>query len=252
MSAGPSPTKRGAAPMLRLISTLALAVVGCSTPTVALFKVDPEELRGLLYIHIGSSPSTSHWGGHGFLLNRPGKEPLALTAYHVAGDAGFVSAPPEAAPPVTAFLVSPVNSPGSVRLGPPRAFPNARTSTSPRSQLALAAFTGIDWDPTLAFTLAESLPAVGDTVFVLAVHYGDDPRGGPRRHPARVTTSSATRFAYVYLASANTNMTSGAAVLTRSGQVVAVNAGTIVDNGSVTGLGVGVESIRALLAVASP
>jgi hypothetical protein len=239
---------RSAITLLSAISTLS-----CASPTATtVFGVSPEEIRGLFFIHLGSLPSTASWGGHGFLLKRPGKEPLALTAHHVAGGVGFVAVPPDAAPPTTAFLISPVNAPVSVRLGPRRAVPDAQTINANGSQRDLAAFTVIDWDSTLAFTLAPSLPAVGDTVFVLSVHYGDDPRGGPRRHPARVTASSATRFAYRYLASANTNMTSGSAVLNRAGEVVAVNVGTTVDNGVVTGLGVGVESIRALLAVASP
>jgi len=129
----------------------------------------------------------------------------------------FRVSPPDAAPPTTAFLISPVHTPISLRLGPRRAVPDAQTIGPGGSQRDLAAFTVIDWDSTLAFPLAPSLPAVGDTVFGLSVHYGDDPRGGPRRHPARVTASSATRFAYVYLASANTNMTSGSAVFNRAG-----------------------------------
>lgn len=243
--------------LVRFRSVCALVLAGaiwsCASPTATtVFGVSPAEIRGLFFIHLGSSPSTSTWGGHGFLLKRPGKEPLALTAHHVAGGVGFVTVHPEAALPTTAFLVSPVNAPTSVRLGPRRAVPNAQTIGSGGSQHDLAAFTVIDWDSTLAFSLAEHLPAVGDTVFVLSVHFGDDPRGGPRRHPARVTMSNESRFAYAYVASANTNMTSGSAVLNRAGDVVAVNAGTIVDNGTVIGLGVGVGSIRTLLAIASP
>jgi hypothetical protein len=148
---------------------------------------------------------------------------------------------------VLAVLRRPVNALLSLRLGDRVPVAGAQTIGSGESQRDLAVFTVVDRDSTQTFPLATQLPNVGDTVYVLAVHVGDHPRSGPRKHPARVSASSATALNYVYLASANSNMTSGAAVLNAAGSVVGVNVGTLVNNGQVTGLAVHALSIAALL-----
>jgi len=78
--------------------------------------------------------------------------------------------------------------------------------------------------------LAHALPRVGDTVTILALHGASsvqNPLRGPRRHPARVAVSHDSAFVYVYLGSSAADLTSGAAVLDRQGQVVGINVGTL-------------------------
>jgi len=225
-----------------------------------------DDLRQLFRIR-WSPPSASDAGdgGHAFLLDRPGSQPLALTAYHVAGPVG--AAPDPGVP--TAWLRSPVNPSIVIRLGARLPIPGARTISSAGSQDDMAAFEVMDWDPSRALELAADLPSPGDTVWVLAVHTGDGPANGPRRHPARVAVAHDSALVYSYLASANTNGSSGAAVLDRDGRVVGVNVGTLimtpeswqrfrdrygpcceaVAGNEVVGLAVGVRSIRRHLAV---
>jgi hypothetical protein len=174
-------------------------------------------------------------------VNRGGGELLALTAYHVAGqtDGG-------------AWLRSPIDPSVLVQLGDRVFIDGAATISASASQNDLAAFRVVDWKPELALELASALPAVGDTVWVLAVHISDPanphPLDGPRRHPARVDVSHESALVYTYLGSANSNFTSGAAVLDRDGRVVGVNVGSRVMNpGEVAGLAVHVVSIRRLI-----
>jgi hypothetical protein len=230
---------------MRQLRLLALLVtVACNAQGVTSFAgVSNEEIRGLFYFYHAGSPVPS---GHGFLLLRPGAAPIGLTAYHVAGPIGGAPSNP-AAPQVLALLRRPVNELLTLRLSERIPIAGAQTIGAGESQRDLAAFTVLDRDSTQGFALATQLPTVGDTVFVLAVHVGDHPQSGPRRHPARVSASSATTLSYVYLASANANMTSGAAVLNRAGLVVGVNVGTLVNGATVTGLAVHALSIAALL-----
>src|SRR4029079_10082493 len=115
------------------------------------------------------------------------------------------------------------------------------------SQHDLAAFAVLDYLPDRALELAASLAAVGDTVDVLAIQLGDSPLDGPRRHPAQVLVASDAELHYVYLASSNTYLTSGAGRLDKSGHVVGVNVASFVSGQRVHGLAVGVNSLRALL-----
>jgi hypothetical protein len=119
--------------------------------------------------------------------------------------------------------------------------------TSADSQHDLAAFSVIDFDATRALELAAALPSVGDTVYVLAMHLGDSSLDGPRRHPALVVVSSNAELQYVYLASSNTYLTNGAAVLDRSGRVVGVHVAAFISGPQVHGIAVGVNSMRAIL-----
>jgi hypothetical protein len=234
---------------MRRLPLLALLVaLACNAQQVTSFDgVSEEEIRGLFYFHHATNESTAPGpSGHGFLLSRPNAPPLGLTAYHVAGPIGGSPANP-AVPRVLGVLRRPVNALLSLRLGERVPVTGAQTIGSGESQRDLAVFNVLDVDNTQTFPLASQLPNVGDTVYVLAVHVGDHPRSGPRKHPARVSVSSATALNYVYLASANSNMTSGAAVLNREGSVVGVNVGSLVNNGQVTGLAVHALSIAALL-----
>jgi hypothetical protein len=219
----------------------------------------PSELRQLFLFHWSASAGGSP-APHGFLLKRAGAAPLALTAYHVAGDADR-----------GAWLRSPLDPSMAVRLGDRVFIDGAATIGANGSQKDLAAFRPIDWDGRFALELASDLPAVGDTVWVLAVHMSDPanphPFAGARRHPARVDVSHDAAFVYTYLRSANANYTSGAAVLDRDGRVVAVNVGSRVMNADawqqyrdryapcchavggneVVGLGVHVHSIKRMI-----
>jgi hypothetical protein len=183
--------------------------------------------------------------GHGFLLTREGHAPLGITSLQAAGQMpGTPTGPTE----TTAWLRTLVDSPTvMVRLGQRYTIAGARAVQSNDSQHDLAAFAVLDPTPERALELAASLPAVGDTVYVLAMHYGDSPLDGPRRHPAQVMISSDVELNYVYLASSNTYLTSGAAVLDKSGHVVGVNVASFVSGPRVHGLAVGVNSLRSLL-----
>lgn len=198
-------------------------------------------------------------GGHAFLID-DGGPPLALTAHHVAGD--FV---PSIGPGPT--LRSPVDSRISIRLGRRLEVPGARTIGTGSSQHDMAVFQVVDRDASRYLRLAAALPAVGDTVWVLAVHTG---AAGAGRHPARVDIVHDSLVAYSYLASANTNGSSGAALLDRAGRVVGINVGTLIVDagrwqrwrerygpccdqpvgGEVVGLAVGLPAIRHHLAAA--
>jgi hypothetical protein len=219
---------------------------GCAQGTLT--QIIPFTLTEVRQLFRLQWPGTFGFGGHAFLLDRPGARPMALTAFHVAGPL-----PPSAGAAVTtAFLVHPVEDSVGFRLGERVPIPGARTITAGDSQHDLAAFLPIDWDPTRALQLAASMPAVGDTVFVLAVHIGSGgsdqhPLSGPRRHKAVVSASDSSSFVYRYTGSENSNFTSGAAVLNRDGRVVAVNVGTTTSGGGVSGIGVGLNAIRALL-----
>lgn len=221
----------------------ALTVMACQ-PSVTAPKLDPisseETMQLFLFSH---GPTIATYDGHGFVLKREGQRPVGVTAYHVAGP--VVTGPTDpASPQPTAWLHTIVDVTVLVRLGERIPVPGARTISGTDSQHDIAAYAVIDFIPERALELAADLPAVGDTVYVLALHVGDHPRSGPRRHPALVVTASDTQLRYRYLLSANANMTSGAAVLDRAGKVVGLNVGTVVSDG-VFGLAVGVRSLRA-------
>jgi hypothetical protein len=228
----------------RLAATLAL--FACAPPSTQP-KLDPisaEETAPLfLFSH---SPSGSGYDGHGFVIRREGRRPLGLTAFHVAGP--VVTGPVDpVSPQATAWLRAIVDVPVVVRLAERLPIVGARTIDGTDSQHDVAAYTVIDFIDGRALELATDLPAVGDTVYVLALHVGDHPRSGPRRHPALVTTASDTQLRYRYLLSKNANFTSGAAVLDRTGRVVGLNVGTVGGGDDVSGIAVGVRSLRALL-----
>jgi Trypsin-like peptidase domain len=198
-----------------------------STPLV---PVGDDEVRQLFRVQW---TGTSGFSGHAFLLDRGKATPLALTAFHVAGPHQTMPLVNPMSSSPTGLLVSPMDSKIAVRLGERVRIIGARTISGSDSQHDLAAFKVLDWDSSRALHLASTPPAVGDTVWVLAVHAGDGrstqhPLGGPRRHRARVDVSNDSAFVYSYLASANTNFTSGAAVLNRDGHVVGVNVGSVV------------------------
>lgn len=232
----------------RLRSTglaLAILVAGAcaSSEPPELLPISAEETRPLfLYSHLNSTG----YAGHGFLLQREGKRALGVTAFHVVGPMTVDPVDPDAQV-ATAWLRTVVDSSILVRLGTRLTVPGAHTLNSTDTQHDVAAFAVLDFIPSRALELAAALPAVGDTVYVLALHLGNDPRGGPRRHPARVLISSDAELRYVYLASANSNMTSGAAVLDRDGHVVGLNVGSLVSGPQVHGIAVGVNSLRAIL-----
>jgi hypothetical protein len=187
----------------------------------------------------------SGYFGHGFVLTREGHEPLGITSLQTAGPMPGVATDPTEA---TALLRTVVDSPTVfVRLGQRFTIPDAHTAVSNDSQHDIAAFTVLDYLPERALELAASLPAVGDTVYVLAMQLGDSPLDGPRRHPAQVLIASDAELHYVYLASSNTYLTSGAAVLDKSGRVIGVNVASFISGPRVHGLAVGVNSLRALL-----
>ena len=230
--------------ILRVVAA-ALAVSGCQ-PAATAPNLDPisaeETMQLFLFSH---SPTLSAYDGHGFVLKRDGQRPLGITAYHVAGPVVTGPIDPESPQP-TAWLRTIVDATVVVRLAERVPIPGARTIDGADSQHDIAAYAVIDFIPERALELSADLPAVGDTVYVLALHVGDHPRSGPRRHPARVVTSNDSQLRYQYLLSANANMTSGAAVLDRDGKVVGLNVGTVVSDG-VFGLAVNVRSLRATL-----
>ena len=232
--------------MIRLSALAILALASCGSPAApTLDPISAEETRPLFLFN--RSALSAGYDGHGFVIQRDGQRPLGITAYHVAGS--FVPTGPvdPAAPQVTAWLRTIVDTPIVVRLGERLSIPGAQTITAGNSQHDVAAFTVLDFIPARSLELATDLPPVGDTVYVLALHIGDHPRSGPRRHPALVTVSTDTDFRYRYLLSANANMTSGAAVLDSQGRVVGLNVGTIGSGDQVFGLAVGIRSLRALL-----
>lgn len=256
-----------------LWALLACAMLACHVDSPGSTGVDndavPSELKPLLLFYYDEFSSGTP-APHAFLINRPGSAPLALTAYHVAGASSATLAQSGVVAP-NAWLRSPIDQSVTVRIGPRVPIDGAQTIGANGSQSDLAAFYVIDWRPELALELANAVPQVGDTVYVLAVHLGDGanphPLSGPRRHAARVDVSHDSAFVYTYLGSANSNYTSGAAVLDRDGRVVGVNVGTRTmstsawDNyrsrfapccvtptgGEVVGLAVHVNSIRRLL-----
>lgn len=230
------------------------AFSSCSLATAPVALDD--DLRALLLVQ-----GSAGYLGHGFLLHQPGAPNLAITAYHVAGA--------EPAQPLSPAgrLQSPLDEDVAFRLGSRLTIAGARTIGGGGSQHDLAAFQVLDWEASRALTLAETLPAPGDTVFVLSVHVGNE-GSVAGRHPARVVIAHDSAFVYEYLASRNPNGTSGAAVLDRSGRVVGTNVGTLVmtaerwqsfreryaaccvgrTGGEVVGLAVGVRSMKSLLA----
>jgi hypothetical protein len=129
----------------------------------------------------------------------------------------------------------------------------------------------LDWDASRALALADGPPAVGDTVFVLSVHTGNE-GSLAGRHPARVAVAHDSAFVYEYLQSKNPNGTSGSAVLDRRGNVVGINVGTLImtperwqsyrdryapccsgmQGGEVVGLAVSARSMKTLLGELPP
>jgi hypothetical protein len=225
-----------------LATTLASGCASSSEPP-ALLPISAEETRQLfVFSHVYSNG----YDGHGFVLEREGKRPLGITAFHVAGPITNEPSDPDAQV-TTALLHTIVDSSIMVRLGARFVIADAHTLSSTDTQRDVAAFAVRDFIPSRALQLAAAPPAVGDTVYVLALHVGNDPRSGPRRHPARVVASRDLELRYIYLASANSNFTSGAAVLDRDGHVVGLNVGTLVNGPQVHGLAVTLHSLRALL-----
>ena len=256
--AGLSRTGWGLVRMRALATLIAInALTACSLATTpAALEGD---LRALLLVQWSAGGT---YAGHGFLLSRPGAPNLALTAYHVAG--------PET-PTVGGWLRSPLNEDIMFRLGRRITIAGARTIGAGGSQHDLAAFEVLDWDASRALALADGPPSVGDTVYVLSVHSGDE-GSLAGRHPARVAVIHDSAFVYEYLQSKNPNGTSGSAVLDRTGRVVGINVGTLImtpalwqayrdryapccsggKGGEVVGLAVGVRSMRSLLGASPP
>jgi hypothetical protein len=193
-----------------------------------------------------SNVNSTGYIGHGFVLTRDGHQPLGITAFRVTSS--LFPANPADPSSAQAWLRTVVDSPTVVvRLGQRFTIAGAQIASSIDSQHDVAAFAVIDFKPERALELASSLPAVGDTVFVLAVQLGDSPLDGPRRHPAHVVVSSASELQYVYLASSNPYLTTGAAVLDRDGHVVGLHVSAFISGPQVHGIAVGVNSLRALL-----
>jgi hypothetical protein len=241
-----------------------VAVMSCND---AVAPDAPADLAGLFLLQWSPNQSDGY-GGHAFLIEGPGTTRLAVTAYHVAGPE--LSTPPVDESRVNAWLTNPTDPSVVLRVGARYPISGARTIGPDGSQDDMAAFHVLDWDEKRAFRLATQLPAVGDTVWVLALHQGGTnphPLSGPRRHAARVDISDAEAFVYSYVGSANANSTSGAAVLNRNGEVVGINVGTRVMNAAawnsyrarystccseaadddVVGIAVGVQSMMRML-----
>jgi hypothetical protein len=235
-------------------TVLAIAISGACArpaPTATIFPFTAEETKQLFRLQW---PNSSQFAGHGFLLDRGSQRPLGVTAYHVAGPIpGPIPVPqPIGTAVVTAALRHVVSPEIVIRLGERLPIAGARTISSGDTQHDVAAFEVVDWNPERALRLAAEPPSVGDTVFVLAIHYGSGgpdqhPLSGPRRHRALVRESTTTSFVFTYIGSANSNFTSGAAVLNQAGFVVGLNVGTNTPSGRVDGIGVGLTALRALL-----
>ena len=238
---------------MRALAAVCLATIVLSSCSLATAPAMREgDLRALLVVQWSAGDA---YAGHGFLLSRPGAPNLALTAHHVAG-------------PQTegGWLKSPLNPVVAFRFGPRLTIAGARTIGAGGSQHDMAAFEVLDWDASRALVLADGLPGVGDTVFVLSVQTGNE-GSLAGRHPARVAVAHDSAFVYQYLQSKNPNGTSGSAVLDRAGRVVGINVGTLImtperwqsyrdryapccsggNGGEVVGLAVGVRSIKSLL-----
>ena len=213
----------------------------------------PDSLRSLFRVQMagpynGPSP-------HGFLL-RLSDHTLAITAHHVLSS--------NDGDPVAAVLRSPFDSRLSLTLG--RALPvtGAQTIGPGGSQHDMAAFQTVGELAGRGYylELAQTLPALNDTVYVYAVLPSHPAR---YRHPARVVVAHDSALIYVYQDVTNANLTSGAAVLDAQGRVVGINVGTLdrmtpdrwdryrsrygpccsgVSNGETVGLAVSVRSIR--------
>lgn len=220
------------------VALLAPLVLGCSSSSTGTdFRpTSANDTRALFLFSHENTLAT--YEGHAFVVKREGKPPIAVTAYHVAGSDMTASG---------AFLHTVSEPSVVVALGARLAIPDARTISAGDSQHDIAAYTVLDFIEERALEFANELPAVGDSVYVLALHVGDHPFSGPRRHLARVTVASDSELRYIYLLSANTNTTSGAAVLDKSGRVVGLNVGTIVNGAGVFGIGVGISSLRSVL-----
>jgi hypothetical protein len=196
-------------------------------------------------------PAEAGYRGHAFVV-RQDTLWRGITAFHVAGEEQLYAGVPSNTP--TVILRSPIEGFREIRLGRRLSIPTARVVSSAGSQDDVAAFDVIDRDTSRALLLATEMPRIGDTVRVLAMHVGggsdQNPESGPRRHPALVVTANDSSFRYEYLKSANTNVTSGAAVLDAAGRVVGVNVATVVNGTRVTGIAVGLRALRAHLAEA--
>lgn len=175
--------------------------------------------------------------GHVFVL-RTSHGMIAVTAHHVA------EGPPSGTATAELRLRSPSDSTVLVHLGRRLAVPGARTIGRGGSQHDFAAFTVLDGDSSWALALSDTTPVVGDTLWVVARL----PNGAAGRHAVRLDRSTDSAFAYTWLEVRNTSGTSGAAVIDRSGRVVAVNVGTIERGGAIIGLAVGPMALRHHLA----
>jgi hypothetical protein len=224
---------------------LALAILASGCKSSSEPQWNPISAEDTKQLFVFSPVGFTGYFGHGFLLTRDGHDPVAVTSFQAAGQMPDGTTAPDE---TTAWLRTVVDSPTVlVRLGQRFTIAGAHSVQTNDSQHDLAAFAVLDFLPERALELAEALPAVGDTVFVLAMQLGDSPLDGPRRHPAQVMISSDAELNYVYLASSNTYLTSGAAVLDKNGRVVGVNVASFVTGPRVHGLAVGVNSLRALL-----
>lgn len=197
------------------------------------------------------SGQDSFSGGTAFLCRVPGEEkPLLLTAHHLFGPACGLERDftwqevPRIFVAVTGLSITdPTKAITSTR---PLTIPGARGSDDQGYAQDVAAYR-VDL-PTVRATLhlAQTRPAVGDTVFLHGRQRGKETLD---MLPAIVQVSTETELVYEFAAKdVALAGTSGAPVLNTTGQVVAINVGGGERDGSILGMGNPATSILKLLA----
>src|SRR5687767_3699999 len=161
---------------------------------------------------------------HGFVVRvDDSAEPVALTAHHVVERYRGENGAAVARGVRHAQLVPAGSGAAPVVLGSMLPLTSARTIDGESWDRDVAMFSVPRSSTAPALTLAPDQAVEGDTVWLLAAVRGSS----ERLHPAVVIISRDSAFAYRYVRLSDGSLTSGAAVLDRSGRVTGLNVGTV-------------------------
>jgi hypothetical protein len=184
--------------------------------------------------------------GTAFILDRPVKNAKAvlITAHHLFGKAGGLDTEiqwQDLADNISkvecTFIGSGVET---INLGAPFIIPNAHSFVG--GGIDIAAFP-IPSVPPYALKLANTTPAQGDPVFLIAPLVGDKTPGNFVHHASVVLISkNLLRFEYADPAF-KLQATSGAPVVNAQGQVVGVNVGGTERDGKYYGIAINLDTL---------
>ena len=190
---------------------------GAESPSGALMRFEWTSTAGI-------SSSSGDGAPHGFIVRvDEAADPVAITAHHVVERVRAEVGGGTASGGPGARLVPSGGTRQPVPLGPMLTIAAARTIDGQSWDRDVAAFALPRPIGAPVLTLAPDQPVEGDTVWLLAAVRGSS----ERLHPAVVIISRDSAFAYRYVRVSDGSLTSGAAVVDRSGRVVALNVGTV-------------------------